>query len=173
MEHNLIVSKSATIYYWSSTTAYRIGRARKLEKKRKRLDNTTYPSSSPSTTSYRYDRFNGKTDSNNTAVLSQKFDTSKQTRFISASDASTGSNYVSSSGIYQSTNHHGKMDDKDNDYSLSYETPQGGNCCSSSFGDIIYTTTTPQFPTLLPHVNNIYVSRFKGKLTMRHNVLNQ
>ena len=50
--------------------------------------------------------------------------TSIQTQRNIASDASVGENYVSSSGLYQSTNHHGNTDFNNNDDSQSFETPR-------------------------------------------------
>ena len=61
-----------------------------------------------------------------------------------------GENDVASSGIYQSTNHHGNMDGNYNDDSQSYDTPQRGKYCYSSFGDTITTTITSQYSTLSP-----------------------
>ena len=60
-----------------------------------------------------------------------------------------GKNDESSSGLYQSTKHHGNTDGKDNDYSQSYDTPQK-KTRSSSYGDKITTTTTPLSSTLPP-----------------------
>ena len=54
---------------------------------------------------------------NNTIRIRPHFDTSIQTQFNSDSDASEGSNYMVSSGLYQSTNHHINTDGKDNDHS--------------------------------------------------------
>ena len=56
--------------------AYLIGLTHKLIKpNRKRLDNTTDPSSELSNHSYSYDRLNESTDSNTTVVLLPRFDT--------------------------------------------------------------------------------------------------
>ena len=96
--------------------AYGTGRVHKIVKKnRKRLENTTYPYSTPINPPYSYDKLNKKTDSNTNLVIPPCFDTSIQNQHISASYASGGQNYVSSSELYQSTNHHGNTDSKDND----------------------------------------------------------
>ena len=58
-----------------------------------------------------------------------------------------------STRLDQSTNLYGNMDEKDNDDSHSFETPQENNCSSSSFGDAITTKTTPRSSTLPPHEN--------------------
>ena len=64
-QQNLTVSKSATIYYFSSTMAYGIGLAPKIGKKnRNQLANTTDPSSAPSNPLYSYDKLNEYTDIN-------------------------------------------------------------------------------------------------------------
>ena len=91
--------------------AYGIFRAHKLGKqKRKRLDNTTYTYSAPSTPSYSYKKLNENTDSNINFVIPQHFDNYIQTQRNSASDVSTGENDVAPSRLYQSTNHHGNTD---------------------------------------------------------------
>ena len=58
--------------------------------------------------------------------------------------ASEGENDVASSGLDQSTNHHGNTYGKDNDNSQSYETPWWGGAIILSFGDTISTATIPQ-----------------------------
>ena len=53
--------------------AYRIGRARKLRKPNiKRLENTTHPSSAPSTPSYSYEKLNVNTDITSKKVLTSQ-----------------------------------------------------------------------------------------------------
>ena len=104
--------------------AYKIGRNYKLEKKkRKYIENTTNPYSSPSIHSYSCNRLIENTDSNTTIVLPPNVDTSIQTQHNSAADASAGANYVSSSGLDQSTNHHCNTDIKNYYYFQSYEKP--------------------------------------------------
>ena len=62
-QQNLIIPKSATIYHCSPTMAYGIVWAHKLvNQNRKWLDNTTDPSSAPSTPSYSYNKLNEYTD---------------------------------------------------------------------------------------------------------------
>ena len=82
------------------------------------------PSSEHSTPSYSYNRLNENTYSNTTFVIRPYFVTSIQTQRNTASDASAGENYVASSELYQSTNHRGNTNGKNNDDSQSYETPQ-------------------------------------------------
>ena len=82
---------------------------------RKRLDNAIDPSSSPSTPSYSYDRLNENSDSSTNVVLPPRCDTYIKTQCNSSPDAYVGSNYVSSAGLDQSTNHHGTTDGNDND----------------------------------------------------------
>ena len=67
---------------------------------------------------YKYDQRNWPYPSlNTTFFIPPCFDTSIQTQFNSAYNASMGEIDVASSRIYQSTNHHANMDGKDNDYS--------------------------------------------------------
>ena len=62
-QQNLIISKSATIHYFSSNMSYGIGRDRELRKQnRKKLENTTDPYLAPSNPSYSYDKLNENTD---------------------------------------------------------------------------------------------------------------
>ena len=96
-----------------------------------------------------------------------------QTQRNSALYESVGANDVSSYGLYQSTNHHCNMYGKNNDDSQSYETPHKTTCCSHYFFDTISTTTTPRLSTLIHLERNINVSKWKGKVPMQHNVLNQ
>ena len=96
--------------------AYGIGPDQKLGKQnRKRLDNTTDPFSSHSIPSYSCDRLNESTDSNTIIVLPPHFDTSTQNQLNNTAYASAGENNVSSSVLYQSTNHHCNTDSKNND----------------------------------------------------------
>ena len=90
---------------------------------RKKLDNTTDPSSAPSIPSYSYERLNKNTDSNTTVVLPPHFHTYIQTQCNSASDSCAGANDIASYGLNQRTNHHVKKDKKDNDDSQLYEKP--------------------------------------------------
>ena len=68
----------------------------------------------------------------------------------SASYASAGANDGALSGLYQSNNHHGDTDGKDNNDLQSYETPRENSCHSSYFGDSINTTITLKLYTLPP-----------------------
>ena len=91
--------------------------------------------------------------SNTNFIVPPPFDTYIQTQCNSAYDASMGANDVSSAVLDQITNHRANTDSKDNDDSQSYEAPWaegGGGVRSSSFGDKITTTTTPQLCTLSP-----------------------
>ena len=90
---------------------------------------------------YKYDQKNMHyTAPNTTFVIPPRFDTSIQTQRNIVYYASASANDELSSGLDQSTNHHGNTDGKKNDYSQSYETPRKNNCCSSSHGDTITTT---------------------------------
>ena len=65
---------------------------------------------------YKYDQQNWPYPYPNTTFsMPPRFDTSIQTQRNIAYDASVGENYVASSGLYQSTNHHGNRDVNDND----------------------------------------------------------
>ena len=100
---------------------------------------------------YKYDHRNWPYPSQDTTfVIPQWSDTSIQTQRNSASDVPVGAHYISSSVLYQSTNHHGNTDVKDNDDSQSFETPKKNNFYSSYFGDTITTTITPHLPTMPP-----------------------
>ena len=73
-----MISKSATIYHFSSTMAYGIVWARKLGKQnRKQLDNTTDNYSAPSNTSYSYDKYNKNTDINSKKALTTETNSRK------------------------------------------------------------------------------------------------
>ena len=101
---------------------------------------------------YEYYQRNWPYPSQNTSFfIPPHFDVNIPTQCNSASDTSVDKNDVASSVLDKSTNHHGNADDKDNDDSQSYETPQKNNFRSSSSGDTITTTTTPLSPTLPPH----------------------
>ena len=60
-----------------------------------------------------------------------------------ASGAYVGAHALASSGLDQSTNHHGNTDVNDNDDSQLFETPRENNCSSFCFGDKINTIATP------------------------------
>ena len=89
---------------------------------------------------------------NTTFIMPTFFDRYIQTQRNNAHDASVGGNDVASSGLDQSINHRVNMEGRDNDGSQSYETPWKNNCRSSSLGDIITNTTTPQYSTLHPPI---------------------
>ena len=112
------------------------------------------------------------TESNTTIALLPHFGTSIQTQHKSASYASAVSNYVSSSGLDQIINHHCNMYSKNNDDSQSYETPQ-----KKVVPNILVIQYPPQphhdLPQWLHLENNTYVFKWKGKVPMQHNVLNQ
>ena len=100
---------------------------------------------------YKYDQRNWPFPSPNTNFfIPPHSDTSRQTQPNSSSDSSVGAQDVASAGLYQSTNQHGNMDVKDNDYSQSFETPRKLNCSSSSFDVTITTITKPQSSSLPP-----------------------
>ena len=88
---------------------------------------------------------NENTNSNTSIVLPPHSDIYHN----SASDVSTGTNDVSSSGVDKNTNHHCITDSKNNYDSHSYDTTQLKKL-SHSFGDTISTTTTTRLPTLPP-----------------------
>ena len=112
---------------------------------------------------YKYDQRNcPKSYSNINFVVPPSFDTSIQTQYNSASDSSMVENDVASDGLYQSINHHGNKDVKDNDNSQPFETPRKNNFCYSSFDDTITNTTKPQSSKCLHLENNIYVFKLKG-----------
>ena len=100
---------------------------------------------------YKYDHRNWPYPSSNTTLVIPKCSYPYiQTQRNSASDASAGGNDVESSGLYQSNNHHGDTDGKDNNDLQSYETPRENSCQSSYFGDSIKTTITLKLYTLPP-----------------------
>ena len=73
---------------------------------------------------YKYDQWDWPyTYPNNTFLITTHFDNYVQTQHNSASEISTGTNDVSSAGLYQINNHHGNTDVKDNYDSQSYDTP--------------------------------------------------
>ena len=109
---------------------------------------------------------------NITFIILPRFDIYIQIKCNSASDASVGANDVSSYRLYQSTNHHGNMYDKDNDDSQSYEIPRKNNFRSSSSGDTVTTTTTPKSPTLPSPVKYHLCFKIEGEVPMDNNVIN-
>ena len=125
-------------------------RSQTRTKYRKRLDNNTYSSASPSTPSYSYDKLNENTDLKTTVLLPPYFNTSIQIQHNSASNASVDENDAASAGFYQITNRHGNAYGKKNNHSQSYETTRKNNCCYYSFGDTISTTNPTPTPTLYP-----------------------
>ena len=88
----------------------------------------------------------------------------------SDSDDSVSANYESSSGLDQRTNHHCNTDSKNNDDSQSYEKPK-----KNSIPSLLVIKSPPQPHHDRPHClhleNNIFVSKWKGKVTMKHNVI--
>ena len=65
---------------------------------------------------YKCDQQNWPYPSPNTPFfITQHYYTYIQTQINSAYDDSVGAHYVASSGLYQSTNHHGNRDVNDND----------------------------------------------------------
>ena len=143
---NIIISKSATMYYCSSAMAYGIGRACKLKKTESNLKTPQILFQHIQTRSYRYDRLNKNTDSNTTVVLPPHFDTSIKTQLNISSDASVGANDLASAWSDQITNQHGNMYVNDNDDSHSYETPQGGG---------VFPLLVTQYPPQ-PHHDLLY-----------------
>ena len=84
-----------------------------------------------------------------------------------------GKDDVASSGLDQSTNHHGNMYGKDNDYSQSYETPRKKIAVITIF--VIQSPPPPHHDFLhyLNQENNIYILKLKREVTMHHNAQNQ
>ena len=63
---------------------------------------------------------------NTTSIIPACFDNSIQTQLNSASGASVGSSYVSSSELDQINDHRDNMYSQDKDDPQSYQTPRGG-----------------------------------------------
>ena len=96
---------------------------------------------------YKHDQRNWSYPSTKTTfVIPSRFDTSIPTQRNSASDVSSGANYVTPSGLDQSTNHHVIMDGKYNDDSQSYDKPQ-----KYSVSHLLVIQYPPQPHKNLPH----------------------